>query len=217
MNVTFIASPNYTAGKKRSINYIVDHWTWGTADAAVSRFLRAGSNQPGGPASAHLIIARDGRKIQMVDFKDVAWHSGNAKYNYEGVGIEHEHWGYDQDWPEAQIQSSAEAHAELSQTYGIPLVRPDGVLGHNETGTPTQCPGSLPIDRIISIARGEEEELTPEQLKALILAPGGYGEALQGQLESMTKRLDQLETDLTVVGTVTTAPAHTHTATVTIK
>lgn len=153
----WIASPNFTAGRPARPTYIVDHWTVGSAESAVGRFLNADPDQRGGRASAHYIVRRDGSVVQMVREEDTAWHAGRVGvtlWNDRGIGIEHEHrpkgLGFaGQDWPEIQLAASAALHRAIGQRWGILLIHRIGVFGHRETGASTACPGDLDIDRLI--------------------------------------------------------------------
>ena len=133
-------------------SFVVMHHMDGTTDQANAHFTRAGAN-----TSAHYGVSRDGSKIQWVDEKDMAFHAGNYACNRQSIGVEHED-RKDDNWTDQQIDASAQILADLSRRYGIPVERGDwgskkpGVILHREV-TATQCPGSLPVDRIIDRAR----------------------------------------------------------------
>jgi N-acetylmuramoyl-L-alanine amidase len=86
--VTFVDTANQSAGIRRM--YLVMHYTAGLGlDSAVA-WLRA----PAARASAHLVIGRDGRIVQMVAFNRKAWHAGVSRWgdldglNAYSIGIE---------------------------------------------------------------------------------------------------------------------------------
>src|SRR5262249_12548186 len=74
-------------GTARTIRYIIIHITGGPAQderSAINTFRH-------GPASAHYIVNRQGRVVQMVREAHTANHVGNihSKTNLESIGIEH--------------------------------------------------------------------------------------------------------------------------------
>lgn len=90
-------SPNrsgpFTANRP---DLIVIHYTAGsTLDGAVSWLKSLDSK-----ASAHLVIGKDGRVVQMVPFDEIAWHAGVSSYqgspsvNHRAIGIELVNRGY---------------------------------------------------------------------------------------------------------------------------
>lgn len=72
--------------------YLVVHYTANTRLEAVIRHFKTRYQQ--GNASAHLIIDRDGKTVQMVKFNRKAWHAGESKWgeirnlNHFSIGIE---------------------------------------------------------------------------------------------------------------------------------
>lgn len=89
--VEYIESPN-TNGKTQPISpsYLIIHYTADSSiDGAISWF-----KDPQAEASAHLVIGRDGRIVQMVPFNQKAWHAGESKWkgitrlNKCSIGIE---------------------------------------------------------------------------------------------------------------------------------
>ena len=89
--VEFIESPN-TNGPSNHISpsFLIIHYTAGSKiDGALSHFRNRSAE-----ASAHIIIGRDGRVVQMVPFNQKAWHAGNSHWgnitglNRFSIGIE---------------------------------------------------------------------------------------------------------------------------------
>ena len=89
--VEFIESPN-TNGKGHPItpSYLIIHYT---ADSNIDGTISWFKN-PTAEASAHLVIGRDGRIVQMVPFNQRAWHAGKSQWgnisglNSYSIGIE---------------------------------------------------------------------------------------------------------------------------------
>lgn len=195
MQIQWLGSPNFTSWRPGPPQYIVDHWTVSTGHSTEVHFL-----DPNAQVSAHYLVKRDGSIDQFVDEQFTAWHSGGEMYNYLGIGIEHEHFdeqddpGIQQDWPDVQIEASAELHRTISARWNIPLIhRSDGqpgVLGHRETGYATQCPGTLPIDDILETA------LLRDEFEA-------YRQQLDTTIETMKKTYNPLYHHVHLPGEIT--------------
>lgn len=72
--IEFIASPNYRHGNGRAITSIVIHYTSSLSlEGTIAWFKRTDSQ-----VSAHYVIGRDGRTVQMVRDEDIAWHAGRS-------------------------------------------------------------------------------------------------------------------------------------------
>lgn len=130
---------------------IVIHYT-ASADtrSAVSHLCN-----PASQASAHLVIDREGRIIQLVPFDLTAWHAGNSSWNGvqwcnpRAIGIElvnlgwlnqgpdtsslylthkaEDHPRYWQGYPYAQVRAAAAVCRVLRQNYPIRWV-----VGHDD-------------------------------------------------------------------------------------
>lgn len=88
--VRYVRSPSQSPRPLKAPLALVFHYTAGhTLDGAVRTLTK-----PGGGASAHLVIGRDGEMAQLVDFNRVAWHAGTSvwkgrpKLNDWSIGIE---------------------------------------------------------------------------------------------------------------------------------
>ena len=83
--------------------------------------------------SAHLLIERDGRMIQFVNFNDRAWHAGQSLYdgrkrcNDFSIGIELEGTD-DQPYTPLQYQKLAEVSRALINAY--PAMSAERITGH---------------------------------------------------------------------------------------
>jgi N-acetylmuramoyl-L-alanine amidase len=84
----FVKTPN--VGGKVEHEYLVMHYTAGGSAKESIDFLATKAAR----ASAHVVIARDGRITQMVPFDRVAWHAGASRWegivglNSHSLGIE---------------------------------------------------------------------------------------------------------------------------------
>lgn len=143
---------NYGVGRAgKSVNKIILHWIVGTLESADTTF-----KNPDRKASAHYGIG-DGDIHQYVQEADTAWHASNLTVNRESIGIEHEGgWllsdGKTRFKPTDKThETSAKLVADIAKRYNIPLDR-DHILPHNKYSS-TQCPGTLDIDRIITLAK----------------------------------------------------------------
>lgn len=143
MNIKWIGCHSNNFGKGRNsekVKYIVLHWIAGTLESADATFAN-----PNRKASAHYGIG--GNTIhQYVKEEDTAWHCGNLTKNRQSIGIEHE-GGPELPISEATIQTSIKLVADLCKRYTIPADRTH-IFKHSEI-KPTQCPGTLPVERIV--------------------------------------------------------------------
>lgn len=128
--IYFAKSPNYRECANRTPQLIVLHSTGGNFDGAVS-WLR----NPDSGVSAHYVVSRAGRVVQLVQCKDIAWHAGKGKWksyndvNKISVGIEMEHFDFKSDWPDEQIEAVAEVVKIIMEKYNIPV---ENIVGHRD-------------------------------------------------------------------------------------
>jgi N-acetylmuramoyl-L-alanine amidase len=119
------ASPNFN---ERKPNFVILHHT---SDDTAERALRTLAD-PLRSVSAHYLIARDGRIIQLVDERARAWHAGESKWgadtdlNSASLGIELDNNG-SEAFPDAQISSLLRLLADIKERYHIPTAN---FLGH---------------------------------------------------------------------------------------
>ncbi len=91
--VRFEASPNQSTGLDP--RYLILHYTAGASLESSVNWLK----NPQAKASAHVVIGRDGKVVQMVPFNRVAWHAGKSSWaglqglNQFSIGIELDNWG----------------------------------------------------------------------------------------------------------------------------
>ena len=75
--VRFRETPN--CGGELRARYLVFHYTAGrSADSSVESLC---TRKPQGNASAHLVLSRDGRIVQLAPFNIVTWHAGVSQWN----------------------------------------------------------------------------------------------------------------------------------------
>jgi N-acetyl-anhydromuramyl-L-alanine amidase AmpD len=132
MRVLVLRSGNHTDSNRtaRTIDRIVIHSTEGRFLGSVG-WLR----NPRSGGSSHLVVSRRGQIVQLVSVTDVAWHSGNNRWNRHSIGIEHEGWTGRGGFTEAEYRASARLVAYLAHQYGIALDR-GHVVGHDEVPNP---------------------------------------------------------------------------------
>ncbi len=167
MNIEWVGSPNYWTGRGKKIVAIVDHIAAGYMPGNVSWF-----KNPASKASAHYLVTREGKVLQLVREGDTAWHAGIAnKPNwslYDGtnpnrytLGIEHE--GYPDDGlTEAQYQATLQLHKELTAKYEIPRKDPY-IIGHYRIDSVDRpnCPGpKFPWQRLFNDLNGKSDPST---------------------------------------------------------
>jgi N-acetylmuramoyl-L-alanine amidase len=118
-------SPNFN---ERKPNFVIIHHT---SDDSVDQALRTLTN-PLRSVSAHYLIGRDGRIIQLVDERARAWHAGETKWgsdtdlNSASLGIELDNNGRE-PFSGAQISALLELLGDIKARYHIPAAN---FLGH---------------------------------------------------------------------------------------
>lgn len=143
MDIVWKGSPNYDTNRK-PIDRVVIHWFGGgTLESANSRFQNA-ANQ----VSAHYGISNS-TVWQWVKEEHVAYHAGNYAMNQRSVGIEHDA-NPDKPLSEESYATSAALVRQICLKYNIPMDR-EHIIAHKEIKA-TQCPGTINLDRIISMA-----------------------------------------------------------------
>jgi len=165
-------SPNYTPeasakavfGQPRVIKGITIHH-WGDPKLNPSfEGVRDYLCRNGGNTSAHVVATGTGRKVAcIVNYNDVAWHSGNATGNATTIGIECDPRCRDEDYDVV-----AEVVADIRSAFGdVPI------YSHN-MWVSTSCPGNYDIDRIDKLSYtkysadewGKGGDKTPQQIPA---------------------------------------------------
>jgi N-acetylmuramoyl-L-alanine amidase len=156
-----VPASNYSVGRGgNTVGLIVDHWTVVTYEGAIRRF-----KNPASILSAHYVIGSDGRIAQLVSEDDTAYHAGVFSVNQRSIGIEHEA-GPAMPPSDALYAASARLHAEIASRHGLTLSVGATVLPHR-TIVPTECPGTLDLDRIVGEATEEDDMFTEEDRRKL--------------------------------------------------
>jgi N-acetylmuramoyl-L-alanine amidase len=93
--VVFRQTPNVGGGLKP--RFVVLHYTAGSSlDSSVESLC---TRKPQGNASAHIVVGRDGRIVQLAAFDTVTWHAGVSQWgglnglNQHAIGIEMDNAG----------------------------------------------------------------------------------------------------------------------------
>jgi len=128
----FIPSPNFTKGRRKQgpITAIVIHYTGSIGiDGTIAWFKSEASK-----VSAHYVIGRDGRVVQMVSDEDTAYHAGRSELdgipnvNYFSIGSELV-GTMDSGFTDRQLASLYSLIEILISRYKI---KPERVIGHKD-------------------------------------------------------------------------------------
>jgi len=153
----FIPSPNFGERPINSpINSIVLHATViPTTEGTIQRFL-----DPVAQVSAHFVVGREGRIVQMVPIEKRAWHAGVSTWdgmkdmNNVSVGIEMVNLNDGKDpYPDAQVQAVAGIIRFVRSRY---LVPDEHIVSHAQVAIPQgrkSDPLGFDFDRIKALAR----------------------------------------------------------------
>lgn len=130
--VEWVRSPNFSA-RGSGIKRIVLHYTTSSnINGTISWF-----QNPASRVSAHYIVGRDGKIVQMVRDSDKAWHA--AGHNDDTIGIENVA-STTQSLTGPQSDALAHLCKWLMAEYKI---LKDNVTGHRFLPNNTDCPGPL--------------------------------------------------------------------------
>lgn len=178
-------SPNFSSREGRKINTIVDHITAGAFPGCVD-WLR----NPASGVSAHYVVTKLGRIIQLVKEGNKAW--ANGTYNrgswnlYDGtnpnlttISIEHEGMS-GEPLAEAQYQASLFLHRELIAKYSLPIDE-EHIIGHYrlDSVNKSNCPGSgFPWVRLFTDLRGDPVTIVHSPQPSRSSAPQQYAPKL---------------------------------------
>lgn len=126
-------SPNQ-GPRSVDVTAIVLHHTAGRFEGSIETLC-----DPKNQTSAHLVISREAKVAQLVDFSRRAWHAGNTDWNNCSIGIEIESYKTALGMTEIQEAKLVFWIRYLLQTYSIPVAR---ILTHRivKDGK-TACPG----------------------------------------------------------------------------
>lgn len=159
----WIASINFGVRKP---NFVVIHHT---AQQSLEQTVRTFHSERAG-VSAHYVIGRDGKTVQMVNDLYRGHHAGLGKWgndtdlNSSSIGIELDNNGTTDPWPEVQINALLELLHYLKETYGIPQAN---FIGHMDLAParkndPSRFPWKTLADQGFGYWYGEHLETPPE-------------------------------------------------------
>lgn len=130
-NVSFKQTPN--VGGALVPRYVVLHYTAGRSlDSSVQSLC---TQKPQGNASAHIVLGRDGRIVQLAPFNVVTWHAGVSQWNGitglnpHAIGIEMDNAGllhqegdrfvswFGKDYPANEVLVAAHRHGGGPQPW----------------------------------------------------------------------------------------------------
>ena len=138
----FIGSPNFDFKTKRTIKYIIIHYTGMKNQAVAIKRLQSKVAK----VSCHYLVSKTGKIYQMVKDYNVAWHAGKSKWgkdenlNKNSIGIELVNKG-SENYPNAQIKSLIYLLKKLRAQYKI---KPQNLLGHEDVAPKRKVdPGPL--------------------------------------------------------------------------
>ena len=125
-NKEWVATVNFGTRKP---NYVILHHT---AQNSTDHTIRTFHNERVG-VSAHYVIGRDGKVVQMLNELYRAHHAGVGKWgndtdlNSSSIGIELDNNGTTDPWPDVQIQALIQLLQHLKASYKIPQAN---FIGH---------------------------------------------------------------------------------------
>jgi hypothetical protein len=162
------ASDRFTPGRTVTVDQICFHTTVGGWDRTIATF-QGGSRL----VSAHYVVDElEDRIARCVAEVSTAWHAGNWPVNQRSIGIEgvdNGHYDGPRD-PGLYLREAALVAGIARRRPEIPLElhedpeRP-GCLRHRST-VATHCPGTLDVESIIAMARGEIGVFDPRNIQA---------------------------------------------------
>ena len=173
------SSSNYTLGRLGyKVSGIVIHTMVTSLAGCDTTFAN-----PARGASAHYGIPYNGYNDapihQYVAEGNIAWHCGrfytdaaDPLANVNTIGIEHaDNGAYNNPRPDALYECSSQLVREICKRYGIPIDRAH-IRKHKEVSvSPTACPDSLDIDRIVAMAAGPAPTPITEEEDMLYVGP----------------------------------------------
>lgn len=130
-NVSFRATPN--VGGALAPRFVVLHYTAGcNLESSVESLC---TQKPQGNASAHIVLGRDGRIVQLAPLNRVTWHAGVSQWNglnglnHHAIGIEMDNAGllhregerfvswFGKAYPENEVLVAAHRHGGGAQPW----------------------------------------------------------------------------------------------------
>ena len=114
------------------IDTVVIHVTEGGFDGTLNWF------EHGAPASAHYVIALDGRICPCVPEEQAAWHAGNKAVNLRSIGIELEGHTETLHVPAEQMLALGDLVCDIRRRHPDIGLDRDHLIGHCEVPDPTR-------------------------------------------------------------------------------
>jgi N-acetylmuramoyl-L-alanine amidase len=157
-----LPSANFNQRLPRMI--IIHHTNMSSFEAALAILQ---NSERAGQVSAHYLISRDGRIVQLVADDQRAWHAGVSSWggqsdiNSLSIGIELDNDGAS-PFPDAQMQALLKLLADLTTRLKISK---QSVWAHADIAPPRKNDPSSYFDWSILAAQGFGLWPTPEQLK----------------------------------------------------
>ena len=131
MTQPWIESPSSNHGGSRSwTDGVIVHSTRGDGGDREFEATLNWFNNPDSQASAHVVIARDGRKARCVDSSLIAWHAGEHNAYY--LGVELEQATREEEYTDHQYYILSTWILSQAQVFGFPISRTN-IVGHEET------------------------------------------------------------------------------------
>lgn len=142
MNLTQVPAKWFTSGRfLQRVDTIVVHWMDTTLAGADNVFTGKTARQQ---VSAHFGV-EDTNVHQYVRLSDTAYHAGNWLVNLRSVGIEHSAEP-GRDATDATYETSSELIVEICKQ--LSLIPSRSLLKKHSEIVPTQCPGTIDLDRL---------------------------------------------------------------------
>ena len=180
MKITSNYSQNHSKKKrlKKDIKFVIIHYTGMQSEIESIKRLK----DPKYKVSSHYLISRQGKIIQLVKEKDIAWHAGKSKWkkfnnlNLYSIGIELVNKGHQfgyQNFSQQQISSLIKICKKLKKKY---IIKKENFLGHSDIAPLRKAdPGEkFPWKKLSKFNIGKwylkvnsEIEINPEKMKKL--------------------------------------------------
>lgn len=132
ISLKVVPSSNYFKDPNRPIKLIVLHATGSSSLRSTVEWFKDKKSK----VSAHYVIDRDGKVVQMVGLDDIAWHAGDSEWegqhgcNRFSLGIELVNLNDGkQDYPREQVNACLAITLALSGYYGLGI---SNVVGHKD-------------------------------------------------------------------------------------
>lgn len=151
--------------KRLKTEYIIVHHTASNHDMSSSEINTLHASQGWGGIGYHFVIRQDGNIETGKKITEVGAHCKHGGYNSNSVGIVLSGNFENLDPTSEQLKTLTQLVLTLIETYNLSI---DKVLGHNETGANTLCPGkNLRMDNVRSSLIGSKFHAVSDQTKFL--------------------------------------------------